>query len=82
MRKAVTGEFEGNISTDANSAISVGSCAVDRVKHRVMIWREPGNVLTSRSLSILEGKTCNNWPIFYLRIKNFIKLCRLHTTNK
>jgi hypothetical protein len=39
VRKAVTGEFEGNISTDANSSISVGSCTVDRIKHKIMIWR-------------------------------------------
>ena len=39
MRKAVSGEFEGNISTDANSAISVRSCAVDRTKHKIVIWR-------------------------------------------
>jgi len=32
MRKAVTGEFEGNVSTDANSAIRVWPCAVDRAK--------------------------------------------------
>ena len=30
MRKAVTGELEGHISTDANSAIGVRSCDVDR----------------------------------------------------
>jgi len=34
MRKAVTGEFEGNISTDASSEICVRSCAVDRVIRR------------------------------------------------
>jgi hypothetical protein len=38
MRKAVTGEFEGNISTDANPAISVRSCALHRTKHKIMIW--------------------------------------------
>ena len=51
MRKAVA-----NISTDANSAISVRSCAVYRVKHGIMIWRYLGNVLTLRGLYIWEGK--------------------------